>query len=256
VNPALGPAAGTTRITITGNNLTSPVGLTAVTVGGKVATGVNCATATQCTAAVPAGIGTGDVLVSVAGQTSAANSADQYTYVAAPVVTGVSPSAGPAAGGTPITITGTDLTSALGSTGITVGGRTATSVACTSSTQCTALTPAGVGTQDVVVAAGSQRSASGVADRFTLVSAPSITAIAPRSGPPAGGTTVTITGSNLTSVLGATTISIGGMAVSSASCASSTQCSVVTPAGTGTVDVAVSAGSQTSPAVTADKFTY
>ena len=46
------------------------------------------------------------------GGTSATSSADQFTYVAAPTVTGISPTAGPTAGGTAVTITGTGFTGA------------------------------------------------------------------------------------------------------------------------------------------------
>jgi len=68
---------------------------------------------------------------------------------AQPTVTGIVPSSGPAAGGTAVTISGTNFT---GATGVTIGGTAAASVVVVSSTSITAFTPAGTaGTASVVV---------------------------------------------------------------------------------------------------------
>ena len=97
-------------MTITGTGFT---GATAVDFGATPATSVHVVSATQITATSPAETaGTVDVTVTTAGGTSATSSADQFTYVAAPTVTGVSPAAGPLAGGTAVTITGTGFTGA------------------------------------------------------------------------------------------------------------------------------------------------
>jgi formylglycine-generating enzyme required for sulfatase activity len=66
-----------------------------------------------------------------------------------PTITSITPISGSTAGGTPITITGWDLT---GATSVTVGGVAATSVVVVSSTSVTAVTPAGtVGAKSVAV---------------------------------------------------------------------------------------------------------
>ena len=104
VSPTSGPAAGGTSVTITGTNLT---GATAVDFGTNAATGVVVNSSTPITATSPAGTGTVDVTVTTPGGTSATSSADDFTYIAAPTVTAVSPTSGVAAGGTSVTITGT-----------------------------------------------------------------------------------------------------------------------------------------------------
>ena len=96
-------------MTITGTNLT---GASEVKFGANAATGVKAESATQVTATSPAGSGTVDVTVSTPGGTSATSAADEYTYIPAPTVTKVEPTSGPAAGGTTVTITGTNLTGA------------------------------------------------------------------------------------------------------------------------------------------------
>ena len=63
-------------------------------------------------ATAPAGTGTVDVRVTTPAGTSAVVTADRYTYVAAPAITSLSPTTGPAAGGTTVTITGSGFNGA------------------------------------------------------------------------------------------------------------------------------------------------
>ncbi|WP_212758677.1 IPT/TIG domain-containing protein, partial [Paenibacillus sinopodophylli] len=74
--------------------------------------------------------------------------ADQYTFIAAPTITSISPTAGPTTGGTTVTLTGTNLS---GATAVTFGGTAATGFTVNSATQITATAPAGSGTVDVRV---------------------------------------------------------------------------------------------------------
>ncbi|HEV3245088.1 MAG TPA: IPT/TIG domain-containing protein [Candidatus Paceibacterota bacterium] len=92
----------------------------------------------------------------------------------------------------------------------------------------------------------------------TLSSAPTITNVAPDSGSTAGGTTVTVTGTNLS---GATAVDFGGVPatdVTGSSTASETSLTAISPATTtaGTVDVTVTTPSGTSGTSSADRFTY
>lgn len=77
-------------------------------------------------------------------------SSSAYAAVALPpTITSISPTSGPVAGGTNITITGTGFT---GATAVTVGGVSATTIVVVSATSITATTPAGItGARDVVV---------------------------------------------------------------------------------------------------------
>ncbi|MGB8946890.1 MAG: IPT/TIG domain-containing protein [Streptomyces sp.] len=84
----------------------------------------------------------------------------------APAVTAVSPASGTTAGGTPVTVTGTNLS---GATGITFGANPATGITCTA-TSCTATTPAGAaGTVDVRVTTPAGTSPNTGADDYTYV---------------------------------------------------------------------------------------
>jgi large repetitive protein len=247
ISPSSGPTAGGTTVTITGTNFT---GATAVIFGSTAATGFTVNSATQITATSPAGLATVDVRVTTAGGTSAASAADQFTYVAAPTVSSISPTSGPTAGGTSVVITGTNFT---GATAVTFGATVATGFTVNSATQITATSPAGVGTVDVRVTTAGGASATSAADQFTYVAAPTITSISPTAGPTAGGTTVTITGTNFT---GASAVTFGATAATSFTVNSATQITAASPAGTGTVDVRVTTAGGTSATSAADQFKY
>jgi hypothetical protein len=247
VNPNTGPAAGGSSVTITGTNF---LGATAVKFGGNTAGSFAVNSPTQITATSPAGSGTVDVTVTAAGGTSATSSADQFSYVSAPTVTNVNPNTGPAAGGTSVTITGTNF---LGATAVKFGGNTAGSFAVNSPTQITATSPAGSGTVDVTVTAAGGTSATSSVDQFSYVSAPTVTNVNPNTGPAAGGTSVTITGTNFS---GAAAVRFGGNTASSFAVNSPTQITATSPAGSGTVDVTVTAAGGTSATSSADQFSY
>jgi hypothetical protein len=83
---------------------------------------------------------------------------------------------------------------------------------------------------------------------------PTVTAINPTFGTNTGGTAVTITGTNF--LVGATTVAFGGSAGTSATCASITQCTATSPAGSGTVHVTATTAGGTSASSQADQFTY
>jgi alpha-tubulin suppressor-like RCC1 family protein len=165
-----------------------------------------------------------------------------------PGVTGVNPVSGPTAGGTSVTITGINLT---GATAVKFGTVAATSFVVNSGMSITAVAPAGTGTVDVTVTTPAGTSAPGIADHFTY--GPTVSALNPSSGVAAGGTTVAITGTNLTE---ASAVHFGADSATSFTINSATSITAVSPAGAGTVDVTVTTPEGTSPSVPADEFTY
>ncbi len=253
ISPTTGSVLGGTTITITGTSFT---GATAVMVGAVAATNVVVVNSTTITATTPAhALGTVDATVTTPGGTSPTALSDKFTYIAAaaPTVTAVNPNSGPVSGATSITITGTGFT---GATAVTVGGVAATSVVVVNATTITANTPAGSGVVDVLVTTPGGSSATSAADQFTYVGvpAPTVTVVNPSSGPVAGGTSITITGTNFT---GATAVDFGAVAATSFTVNSATQITAIAPAGAaGSVDVTVTTPSGTSATSATDKFTY
>ena len=234
-------------MTITGTNLGSA---TAVNFGANAAT-ITSNTATQIVATNPAGVaGTVDVAVTTPGGTSATSTGDQYTYAAVPTVTSLAPNAGPLAGGTSVTINGTNLGLA---SAVKFGANAATIVSNTA-TQIVATNPAGsTGPVEVTVTTPGGTSATSANDQYTYTNGPSVAALSPSSGPTAGGTSVTITGANLT---GASAVKFGSTA---ATIVSNTAIQIVatSPAqAAGPVDVIVTTAGGSSATSAADHFTY
>jgi Cellulase (glycosyl hydrolase family 5)/IPT/TIG domain len=88
----------------------------------------------------------------------------QLATSTAPAVISVTPSNGPAAGGTAVTIGGRQFT---GATGVKFGGTVAAGFKVNSDSQITATSPPGTETVDVTVTTAGGTSASGSGDRFT-----------------------------------------------------------------------------------------
>ena len=167
-----------------------------------------------------------------------------------PMLTSISPTSGPSAGGTIITLTGTNFAS--GAT-VLVNGVAATGVTFVSATQVRATTPAGsAGARSVQIRNPSGQSAS-LAGAFTYVGGPGLSSVSPTSGPTAGGTTVTLTGTNFAA---GATVTIGGAAATGVVVVSATSITARTPAGAaGARDVRVTLpGGQT--ATRTGGFTY
>jgi hypothetical protein len=248
VTPVSGPLAGGTTITVTGTNLRMA---SAVKVGTASATNVVVNSAgTSLTAKTPAGTA-GAKSVSVTTPSGTATKASAFTYFALPTVTAVSPAAGPLAGGTTITVTGTNL---LGTTSVKVGTAAATAVVVNSAgTSLTAKTPsgtAGAKSVSVTTPGGTATKASA----FTHMAAPTIGTVTPSSGPTAGNTTITVSGTNFRA--GLTTVKIGTtLATNVVVNSAGTSLTAKTPAGTaGAKSVVVTAPGGT--VTKANGFTY
>jgi hypothetical protein len=256
LSPAFGPSIGGTLVTITGTNFV--VGDTTVTIGGvTIPAGlVIVSSSTSLTFSTPAHAA-GNVAVSVSTSGGAStNISGGFTYEDAPTAVSLSPTYGPSAGGTLVTITGTNFVA--GDTTVTINGTTipAGSVTVSSSTSLTFTTPAHAAGNVTVSVSTSGGTTSNISGGFTYEDAPTATSLTPAFGPSAGGTSVTITGTNF--VAGNTTVTIGGtvIPVGSVTVNSATSLTFSTPAhAAGNVAVSVSTSGGTSSNISGG-FTY
>ena len=96
--------------------------------------------------------------------TSAVVSADKFTYVLPPTVTGVSPSSGPATGGTTVTINGSRF---AGATAVRFGTVSATSFTVVNNNRITAISPPqAAATVNITVTTAGGTSTTGPSSRF------------------------------------------------------------------------------------------
>jgi hypothetical protein len=251
VSPNSGTTGGGTPVTITGTNFIS--GAT-VRFAGTQATSVVVVNSTTITAVTPARSTTGSVTVEVRNPNNLAGQrTNAFTYVStpAPVVAAVSPVSGPLGGGNVVTITGTGFNHGAA---VRFGTRNATNVTWVSSTQLTVTVPSATssGAVDVRVTNTDGKNHTRT-NAYTYVGQPTITSISPTSGTTAGGTQVTVTGTNFVSGM---SVWFGGIQGTNVNVLSSTSLTVRTPPrGPGVVSVVVSAPG-TQQATLSNAFTY
>lgn len=242
ISPSQGSSAGGTTVTITGTNLANA---TSVHFGSKTAI-ITANTPTSVTVTSPSGSGTAAVTVTTAAGTSNPLS---FFYIGPPFKSNLSPITGVTAGGNTVTINGTGLSTA---SAVHFGAATATPTVVNDG-QLTVAVPAGTGPGPVSV---SVTTAGGTNNglTYTYVDLPTIATLNPNSGPPTGGTVVTLTGTNLTTTTG---VAFGGVPAPY-SVIDSTSLSVVTPptpdGAPGPADVTVT--TQGGSATLAGGFTY
>jgi hypothetical protein len=197
--------------------------------------------------------GTVNVHVTTTFGTSPAITADAFHYVPPPEITAISRHGGPTAGGVRVTVTGTSFSSVLGVVFGTVPG---TSVVVSSSTSLSVTAPPHVaGLLGLRVTTRYGYSPWRIADHFTYVTRPVVSAVAPAAGPIAGGNVVAISGSTFSSV---TAVTFDGVPATSVSVTSPTTLTATAPAhaaGSGDVEVTTLYGG-TSAAAPADGYTY
>ncbi|MFF3463926.1 IPT/TIG domain-containing protein [Streptomyces sp. NPDC001984] len=159
-----GPLVGGNTITINGTGLSTA---TSVSFGGVTAT-PTVISDTSLSVVVPAGGAAGPVAVSVttAGGT---NNGLSYTYIDDPTIGTISPTSGPASGGTALTVTGTNLDS---TTSVTFDGAAAP-FSVINATTLSVVTPSGTAGPADVVVTNPAASATAVAG-YTYVSSPSL----------------------------------------------------------------------------------
>ena len=164
-----------------------------------------------------------------------------------PVATSLTPPAGPATGGTPVTITGTGF---VGTTDVTVDGAPVAFTVVDDTSITFTTVPHEPGDTDVVVT-----NPIGAADPliFTFTPVTVVSSIDPATGSEAGGETVTITGTCFT---GATDVLFGSTAAMSFVVVDDMTITAVTPAGTGTRNVTVVGAGACSAGTLPDAYTY
>lgn len=236
VNPNTGATAGNTAVVLTGVNFT---GATQVLFDGIAATGLTVNSNTQVSCLTPAH-STQSVTVSIVTPNGTATLPNGFTYsdvVVAPAVTSVSPTFGPIAGGTTITIIGTGFVT--GAT-VAIDGNACTGVTVNSSTSITAVTPAHTTQNNLTLLVTNPSGLSGSlpnAFSYTGAAAPTIVSILPTSGSTSGGTAFTLVTTN--AVSGAT-VKFDTFSATSVNVASAISVTGVTPAhGAGTSAVTI-----------------
>lgn len=190
--------------------------------------------------------------------TEAAESAFRFTHVASgitPTITWVSERAGPSAGGTGVVIVGTNFDEV---TGVWFGSTEARSVKVESATSISAIAPAET-TGQVMISVSTPDGTSEPTHRATFTfGAPAVTRLSTNTGPLAGETELTVSGSGFAP--GGETIFKFGKAIATvADCSSTTECTILAPASARprTVDVRAMVGNKVSEkSPPGDQFTY
>ncbi len=247
--PSSGPTTGNTQVRLDGTGLLDAAG---IKFGDTDALQFQMDSDTQITAVSPAHA-SGTVGIKLVTTANGAYTNGDFTYVAAPAITAIHPIAGPTAGGTPVILTGSGFTSAAPS-GAVQFGSTAANYTVNSDTQITAIAPPGAaGTVDITVSTVGGTSATSAGDRFTYAQAPTTASITPTTGPSAGGTQITLTGTHLSA---ASTVKFGNQSATGVSVVSDTQLTAISPPGTGTVDLTVTTPGGTSAITGTARFSY
>jgi outer membrane protein OmpA-like peptidoglycan-associated protein len=196
VTPAVDWTQGGTAVTIEGLGF-GETGVPVVKFGTVNATNVVRVSNTVVTATIPAGtVGAKEVSVTPVGGT-AIKKANAFTYKA-PVINSSQPNSGVVLGGTNVKIMG-DGFGITGTPVVKFGGKLATNVVRVDNFTITATTPSGVKgftAVEVTPAGGTAISNSTVFAYFELQVAPQLNASSLTWLPPAGGTPVTVTGTN------------------------------------------------------------
>ncbi len=200
VSPNQGPGFRTNYATITGTGF-SALGTTQVAFGGVPATGVYVSSDTTLGCYTPLhDAGIVDITVTNPGGT-AGTLAGGYTFLppTTPIPTAIAPNSGQEAGGTRVTITGTQF-STTGGVSVTFGDKTVSYVSVVDlgdgTCRISCLTPAHApGTVDVMVTNPGNATGTLVGG-FTYLpqQPPTVGSVSPAEGTSLGGTEVTVTG--------------------------------------------------------------
>jgi IPT/TIG domain len=234
LSPNHGPGAGGKAIKVGGTDLT---GATEVRFGTQ-SVAFTVKNSKTITATVPPALAIGAVPVTVTTPegTNEVTPASEYTYEAEfPAVEELSPGSGPATGGTTISLKGEGF---VGASKVDFEGIPATSFEFVNDSEIIAVSPAhSVRKVSITVTTPQGTSPTTCPGRtckpvpkFEFVH-PTVTSVEPKSGPVAGGTPITITGTGFATSPEETLIQVGNVYATSVHCSSFTTCTGVTGAG-------------------------
>ncbi len=211
VSPFSGTLTGGNTIVITGTNFSALGGAPTVTIDGNACTSVVVTDASTLSCTVPTGT-VGPKTVSVTNMDGqVASLINFYEYNEAPIVSGLSQSYAFTAGGETLTVNGSNFTNFMGTPTVTIGGSACSSVTFTSATSldCVGTPALAAGTYDVVVTNPNGESYTSVG-AITYQDPPNVTSLSINYGNPGGGDTITVYGSNFSTVGGNPNVTIGG----------------------------------------------
>lgn len=271
ITPAASPTAGGVSVTIKGVGFGYPWGgvggsyVSSVTIGGVGLTSLTRTNPTTITGTAPANavVGAKDVVVTVnptSGAPIVISSTGAFSYVltpTAPTIAAIAPPNGPTAGGNTVKITGTNFRGSDGNPAtVTIGGNSMTGVTVAGDNKSIDGTvPAGtVGKVNVVVQTSDGRAT--LVGGYEYAPAPTMSSVAPASGPIEGGARITITGSNF-GAAGNPAVTVGGVAAICVALVSPTTITAVVPAGAaGAADVTVTLDNGGGSATLTGAYTY
>lgn len=253
ITPNQMPLAGGQPIVLTGTNFR--VGATVLIGGILNCTNVTLLSATQIQCDAPGVALQGDYSVTIRNpDMQQATLNPGITYVGPPTISQVIPSGGARAGGTNLTIVGTGFQAGAS---IFVGPAQASNVTFVDSATLTATTaPWSAGMYNVRVVNPDGQFAE-VPAAFEYAENPTIDTITPNIGGTAGGYSVTLTGSFLTTTAGCSSLRIGSVNVPSGnitSCAVGSITFIMPPSAAGTAIVDVRVQNSYGQAVTRTNF--
>jgi hypothetical protein len=257
--PVHGPSGGGTRVTLSGKNFTAQgAGPTRVRFGGVAAGNVvvQSDVAVQCDA--PPGKAGARVEVALENDKGEASLPGAFRYHDRPTLSGLTPAAGRAEGGTRVTLTGSGFsTDEAGTNRVTFGGLPATGVSVLSDSELQCTTPSGVAGATVDVALVNRNGSATLAGSFRYYARPTLAGLSPSSGRAEGGTQVTLTGSGFSAdEAGTNLVTFGGLPATGVSVLSDSELLCTTPSGAAGATVDVALANQNGSATLPGAFLY
>lgn len=251
--PDTAPPAGGAAVTINGSNFSASTDTAppSVSFGGVAAKNVRIVSDSQLLAIVPPHrSGKVSVQITTPGGMSSVPGAFIYT-ASALAVSSVTPNSGATAGGTAVTISGSNFE--RGAT-VSFGGTPASAVSFVSGNQLTATTPPHASGSVNVAVTNADSTSAALPGGFTFgTSSLTVNNVSPASGPAAGGTKVTISGANF---LAGVSVTFGGFPAASIALSNSSTIVAVVPqhsSGPATVTITNTSGQSAS---WAQNFTF